>query len=210
MNLQLFWSRSFLLSRPFLWLLFLVNLAGTIYGYIWYENQLLWTAENMPAWMLPFVPDSPTSSLFFTLSLLYLLFPPSKEGGIAGAGRAVIEALAVACSVKYGIWAVAMIVAGAMQGDVLHWTHYMLIVSHLGMALEALLYFRFMRAGKIALAVAGVWLLLNDTVDYTFGIYPWLPEQLEDDLAEVRLFTYALSIASLAASYAVLAGRKRE
>lgn len=210
MNLSLFWSRSFLLNRQFLWLLFIVNLAGTVYGYIWYENQLIWTAANKPIWMLVFVPDSPTASLFFTIALLYLLFPPRRGTGLVLAGRYIIEALAIVCSVKYGIWAVAMILAGAWQGDVLNWTHYMLMASHLGMALEALLYCRFMRTGRAALAIAAGWLLLNDTVDYTYGVFPALPDVLEDDLHTIKAFTYGLSIFSLAAAYTVLRFRKKE
>lgn len=199
-----------MLNRNLLWLLFIVNLAGTLYGYIWYENQLIWTMDNKPAWMLPFVPDSPTSSLFFTISLLYLLFPPKRPTKLAQVGRSAIEALAVVCSVKYGIWAVAMIVAGASQGDVLSWQHYMLIASHLAMAVETLLYFRFMKARAFALLFGLGWLLLNDTIDYTYGIFPWLPAELEDDLGAVKWFTYGLSLASFAAAFAVLPFRKQE
>ena len=198
--LAVFFSRSFLLSRSFLWLLFAVNLAGTVYGYIWYEHQLIETYNNHPLWMLVFVPDSPTASLFFTLSLLYLLFPPKSDNRLLLIGRYLLEALAVVCSVKYGIWAVSMIIGGAWQGAELNWQHFMLIASHLGMAAEALLYFRFMKAGIISLLAATGWLLLNDTVDYTYGIFPYLADQLYDDLSAVRAFTYALSLFSLAAA----------
>lgn len=210
MNLAFFWSRSFLLNRNFLWLLFLVNLAGTIYGYIWYEYQLIWTLANKPLWMIVFVPDSPTASLFFTLALLFLLFPPQQNSSrLLLAVRSIIEALAVVCSFKYGIWAVAMIVAGAWRGDVLDWTHYMLIISHLGMALEALLYFRFMRAGLPALVAAVGWLLLNDTVDYSQGVYPGLPKELDDDLDAIKRFTYGLSIISFFVAWSVYRFRKK-
>nr|WP_306812709.1 DUF1405 domain-containing protein [Paenibacillus soyae] len=208
--MKLFFSRSFLLNRHFLWLLFIVNLLGTIYGYIWYDDQLYWTAVHKPDWMIPFVPDSPTSSLFFTASLLYLLYPMQKPSKAALGARVIIEALAVVCSVKYGIWAVAMIVWGAAQGDVLNWQHYMLMASHLAMAVEVLLYLRFMKAGTGALAIGLAWLLLNDTMDYTQDIYPWLPEELEDDLVSVRTFTYALSVASFIAPLILLRFRKHE
>ncbi|WP_053376375.1 DUF1405 domain-containing protein [Paenibacillus sp. FJAT-27812] len=207
--LSYFWSREFLLSRPFLWLLFIVNLGGTVYGYIWYESQLVATLETHPLWQIVFVPDSPTASLFFTIALLYFLFPPQKSYGLVKVGRSIIEALAVVCSVKYGIWAVSMIVAGAWQGAELHWQHYMLIASHLGMAFEALLFFRFMKAGVVALIAATCWLLLNDTVDYTFGIYPYLADELNDDLSAVRAFTYGLSLFSLGAALLVWRFRKK-
>ncbi|NIK77627.1 putative membrane protein YpjA [Paenibacillus castaneae] len=207
--LSVFWSREFLLNRSFLWILFLVNLLGTIYGYIWYENQMISTLETQPLWQVVFVPDSPTASLFFTIALLYLLFPLRNPSRFTSIVRSIIEALAVVCSVKYGIWAVSMIVAGAWQGSELEWQHFMLIASHLGMALEALLYFRFMRAGAGALVVATGWLLLNDTVDYTYDVFPYLASELYDDLPAVRTFTYCLSFFSLAAALVVWRYRKK-
>ncbi|WP_141501775.1 DUF1405 domain-containing protein [Paenibacillus luteus] len=207
--LAYFWSREFLLSRAFLWPLFLVNLGGTIYGYIWYESQLIDTLDNHPLWQIVFVPDSPTASLFFTLALLYFLFPSRHPSALAKVGRSIIEALAVVCSVKYGIWAVSMILAGAWQGAELNWQHFMLMASHLGMAFEALLFFRFMKAGLAALVVATGWLLLNDTVDYTYGVFPYLADQLDDDLNAVRAFTYGLSFFSLVAAVLVWRFRKK-
>lgn len=207
--LATFWSREFLLNRSFLWMLFLVNLAGTIYGYIWYEGQLLATLNNHPLWQIAFVPDSPTASLFFTVALLYLLFPPYKPHRLVRIGRSIIEALAVVCSVKYGIWAVSMIAAGAWQGADMHWQHYMLIASHLGMAFEALLFLRFMKAEAFSLIAAACWLLINDTVDYTFGIFPYLADELDDDITAVRAFTYGLSFFSLGAALLVWYCRKK-
>ncbi|MFC4777588.1 DUF1405 domain-containing protein [Paenibacillus sp. GCM10023252] len=209
MQLSWLWSRTLLLSRRMLWLLFFVNAAGTIYGYIWYGNQLEYTMNHHPLWQLVFVPDSPTASLFFTLSLLYLLFPPRQPSALGLAFRSLLEALAVVTSVKYGIWAVAMIIGGAMQGDTMVWQDYMLIVSHLAMALEVLLYIRFMKIGPIAVTMAGVWLLLNDIVDYRFGVFPWLPEELMDDLTEVQTFTIGLSLFSLFCARAALILVKR-
>ncbi|WP_042162377.1 DUF1405 domain-containing protein [Paenibacillus gorillae] len=209
MNLSWFWSRSFLMNRGMLWLLFVVNLLGTIYGYIWYGNQLEDTLAHNPLWQIVFVPDSPTASLFFTLVLLYFLFPPKSSSKWINGTRMIIEGLAVVTSVKYGIWAVAMIVAGGWQGDPLNWQHGMLSISHLGMALEVLLYARFMRAGGIAAFIGTLWLLLNDTVDYQFGVFPWLAEVLMDDLPQVELFTYCLSIFSFIVGWLALRARKQ-
>ncbi|WP_218276334.1 DUF1405 domain-containing protein, partial [Pseudomonas sp. FW305-BF6] len=75
--------------------LFIVNVLGTIYGYVWYQYQLIET----PAWLRIVVPDSPTASLFFCFVLLLWFF--KKQSGL-------IEALAYVSLVKYGIWAVAM------------------------------------------------------------------------------------------------------
>ena len=195
------------MNRSFLWLLFWCNVLGTIYGYIWYGGQLAATLEQYPAGLLVFVPDSPTASLFFTLSLLFLLYPPSKRW-LQRVGH-VIQGLAVVTSIKYGVWAVSMIVAGwSLGGDVI-WQDFMLIASHLAMAIEALLYVRFFGFGVISLILAAGWTLLNDVMDYTFEIYPYLPYELYDYVGGVRIFTFTLTILSFIAGWAALKQAKR-
>jgi uncharacterized membrane protein YpjA len=189
--------------RGIIWLLFIVNVLGTIYGYIWYGNQLEYTAQNYPAWLLPFVPDSPTASLFFTIALFLLLYPPKGLKGTLV--RELIEALAVVTSVKYGIWAVGVIFAGGYQGDTLSWKDWMLVVSHTGMAVEALIYARFFSFRRM-LPVALLWTLANDMVDYSEGVYPWLPSVLDDDVTQVQYLTILLTLLSTAAAW--IAGPK--
>lgn len=203
------WKSDLLMNRSMLWLLLIVNALGTVYGYIWYGDQMLYTVRMQSAWQLFFVPDSPTASLFFTLSLLYLLFPTMvSPRPISIAVRSVIEALGVVTSIKYGIWAVTMIMASGAQGEQLEWEHYMLIVSHLGMALEAILFVRYMVFGRVAAFLAFVWLLINDTVDYTYFVFPWLPRILENDLTAIQNFTIALSVMSLLATWLLIYYRK--
>lgn len=204
MDIKWFFSKSFLLNRNFLWPLFLINLLGTIYGYIWYENQLKWTIENYSNWLLPFVPDSPTSSLFFTIAILFFLYPPKNNGAFTKWFRICIESLAIVCSVKYGVWATAIIIGAAAQGDPLNWQSYMLMTSHMAMAFEALLYARFMSLKGVHLIIGTAWLLLNDYMDYSQGIYPFLPSVLHDQVNEVKWFTISLSIASFVVAYIVL------
>jgi uncharacterized membrane protein YpjA len=114
--------------------------------------------------------------------------------------RGVIEALGVITSVKYGVWATVVILAGYAQGHALEWTDWMLMTGHTAMAVCALLYARFFHFGIRPLLAAAVWTFLNDTVDYTFGVYPYLPRELHDDVAAVGAFTVLLS------SLSVLAG----
>lgn len=207
MKLSYLWSREFLLNRTILWLLFICNLLGTIYGYIWYGSQLDYTVQNYPLWLIVFVPDSPTASLFFTITLLFLLF--EKSLGRFLIPRMVIEALAVVTSVKYGIWAVAMIFGGAYYGNVLEWEDWMLTASHLAMVVESLLFVRFFQLIPGIITVALAWTLLNDTVDYSYGVYPYLPGQLEYHLTAVQNFTFILTVLSaLAAWVAIKQARK--
>ena len=175
-------------DRTFLFLLLLVNLGGTFYGYIWYIPQLVIT----PDIFLIFVPDSPTASLFFCIVLIAFLFKKNLP---------LVEALAAVTLLKYGIWAVAMIVAAGMAGDTLSWQQYMLIGSHLGMAVQGLLYSGFYRIRPWHLAVVAVWTIHNDVIDYIYGMHPWVSRSIAEHINEIAYFTFWLSIASLLTVY---------
>src|SRR5699024_7875720 len=141
-----------LLDKKFLLLLFIINLFGTIYGFIWYESQLSIT----PPIFLPFVPDSPTASLFFTIFLLFFMFNKNTP---------YVEALAVTSLFKYGIWAVVMNLFTLIIDGSLGWQGYMLIVSHAAMAIQGLLYTPYYTMKLRHLVVASIWILHNDIID---------------------------------------------
>lgn len=203
-------SPAFLLDKRTLLLLILINGAGTVYGYMWYGNQLVHTAANMSPWLLPFVPDSPTASFLFTFSLLWIYGAGGRRAkGAVGAIRGIIDALAVVTSIKYGIWAVVMIVWGWTLGDAVVWEQWMLIVSHLGMAVEAVLYAGFMQFRLPHLAVAAAWTIGNDVIDYRLGVYPWLPRQLTEHLPLIERVTNGLSLLGIAAAFRLLPARSR-
>lgn len=192
----LYWfDRVFLQNRSFLLALFAVNVLGTIYGYVWYWDQIVDTVSDMPAWLVLFVPDSPTASLWFTVSLGILIFAPesAKSNGVG-----FIAALGAVSSVKYGVWAVAMNASVAYQGQQLVWQEWMLIVSHLGMAVEALLFIGRFRVHAVHLLFTLLLLFLNDWLDYHAFIYPWLREILLDDLSAIETFTWFMTAASAA------------
>lgn len=174
----------FLLSnRSFTWALFIINLLGTIYGYIWYGPQL----ERTEPIFLPFVPDSPTASLFFTVALFGLLI--GKQWGL-------VQALAVMTLFKYGIWAVVMnILTLIVTGD-LSWLGWMLVASHFGMALQGLLYAPFFRVKPVHLIIAALWTVHNEIIDYVFMQYP-VYSQLHLYIQEIGYFTFWLSILSI-------------
>lgn len=180
---------AILLSRWFLQALFVVNLFGTLYGYYWYKEQLSVT----PWKYLIFVPDSPTASLFFTLVLfLYLINKRSP----------LLEAFAAITLLKYGVWAVVMILWGAILAPVpwlesLTWQHWMLIGSHLGMALQGILYFPYYTFRKKEILIVSAWTLLNDFLDYSLNIHPWFALELEKMIPVVAFFTVLLSLTSI-------------
>lgn len=175
---------AWLMFRPFLILLFFVNLGGTIYGYIWYGWQLRITE---PIFLI-FVPDSPTASLFFTIVLgLWII----------GKHSPLIEALAFVTLIKYGLWAVVMNLLTLLQTGSIGWLGWMLVASHFAMALQAALYFEHYRFGYIAVALTAIWTLHNDVIDYVFGQMP-IYSSLSEFSAEIGYFTFWLSIACIA------------
>jgi uncharacterized membrane protein YpjA len=174
-------------NKKFLQLLWFVNLLGTIYGYIWYIPQMKITKW----WFLPFVPDSPTASLFFVIVLTG--FWLKKNWGLPAA-------LAMMTLFKYGIWAVVMNLLTLTVSGSLPWQGYMLMISHLAMAIEGILYAPFYRIKPWHFAVAAVWTLHNEMIDYVFMQYPIYP-QLYLYIRPIGYFTFWLSICSIGITY---------
>lgn len=174
------WFNIVLKDKRFLWLLFIVNFFGTVYGYYWYRYQL----EETPIHFKIFVPDSPTASLFFCFVLVAF---------ILGRNWPIFEALAVITLIKYGIWAVIMnVLMFVVVGDQ-SWQAYMLIASHGAMAIQAVLYSSYYRMKSWHIIVVAIWTLHNDVIDYIFMQYPKYPG-LEQYVTQIAYFTFWLSI----------------
>ena len=179
----LLYTKMVLFNKTFMWLLFIVNLFGTIYGYYWYEGQLSQTEAKF----LLFVPDSPTASLFFTIALFAWLFKKNWK---------LIEALALITLVKYGLWAVVMNIWTYVENDYLGWMGWMLVVSHFAMAIQAILYIPYYRFTWIHIFIAAVWTLHNDVIDYVFDQMP-VYSSLYKYANQIGYFTFWLSIACI-------------
>ncbi|WP_235857359.1 DUF1405 domain-containing protein [Paenibacillus albiflavus] len=214
LGISFLWSKHLYMHRSMLWLLFFINLGGTVYGYMWYWQQLLNTAAEKPLWYLPFVPDSPTASLFFTLSIGWLLIDSLRNKDLLNRQqsswmRGFVEAFALITSFKYGIWAVTMIVAADLLGTPMVWQDWMLIISHLGMAVEVLLYLRLYRFGLGAIAAVAVWALWNDYMDYEQGTFPYLSNVLLNHLDIIQIFTIGLSVVGILIALGYFLYRRR-
>lgn len=173
-----------LMFRPFLILLFFINLGGTIYGYYWYGYQL---EKTEPIFLL-FVPDSPTASLFFTIVLGFW---------IIGKRWRLMEALAFITLIKYGVWAVVMNLLTLWQTGDIGWVGWMLVASHGAMAFQALLYLAHYRFGWLSVGIAAVWTLHNDVIDYVFGQMP-IYSSLSAFSSQIGYFTFWLSMVCIA------------
>jgi len=188
------WLETLAGQRRMIVLLLVINVLGTIYGYYWYRNQLAQT----PLHFLPFVPDSPTASLFFSLVLALFLLRRSNP---------YIEAFAAVTLFKYGIWAVAAIFAGAwlaepsigamLRRKPVPPANWMLVFSHTGMALEALLFARYYSFHYRHLFVIAMWVFVNDFMDYVFLLHPWVHPALYPFIPQLGFFTLFLTVFSL-------------
>ncbi len=175
-------------------LVFVINFFGTLYGYVWYKDQLAVT----PPQFLLFVPDSPTASLFFTIVIVAFLFRKNLP---------TIEALAIVTLFKYGIWAVIMNLLVLMINGHLVWQGYMLIASHFAMAVQGILYAPYYRFKLKHLLIAAVWTLHNDVIDYVFGMMPRYGT-LNDYMSQIGYFTFWLSMISLFIAYIFVIHKK--
>lgn len=181
------WIYPLLANRSFLLLLLIVNIAGTIYGYVWYG----WQLKETPAIFLIFVPDSPTASLFFVFVVAAFLLKKNWP---------LMEALAIVTLFKYGIWAVVMnLLVFFAQGE-LDWIGVMLIFSHFAMAVQAVLYSPFYRFKWWHLIVTAIWTLHNDVIDYVFFMLPRY-HMLNEVTPEIGYFTFWLSMVSVGIGY---------
>ena len=177
------WVYPLLANRAVLWLLLIINIAGTIYGYLWYGSQL----EATPTIFLPFVPDSPTASLFFVFVLIAFLLRTNWP---------LLEALAIITLIKYGVWAVGMnLLVFKVTGE-LDPIALMLIFSHGAMAVQGMLYAPFYRIKLWHLVVTAIWTLHNDVIDYVFLMLPRYPI-LDLYIPQIGYFTFWLSVASI-------------
>ncbi|ALC81398.1 MULTISPECIES: DUF1405 domain-containing protein [Bacillus] len=181
-------------TKPILLFLLVVNFIGTLYGYYWYGSQL----SETPARFIVFVPDSPTASLFFLIVLIGFLFKHHWS---------LFEALAIVTLMKYGIWAVIMNLLVLLTTGDLHWTGYMLIVSHFAMAVQGVLYAPYYRFKLWHLVIAAIWTLHNDFIDYVFGMMPNY-SVLTDYMPQIGYFTFWLSVVCLITAYALVLSPK--
>lgn len=172
-----------LFHKSFMWLLLIVNILGTAYGYYWYGWQL---AITDPIFLI-FVPDSPTASLFFSIALF---------GWLINRNFKLIEALALITLVKYGLWAVVMNIWTQFEGSPIGAVGWMLIASHFAMAVQAVLYIPNYKFTWKHILIASIWTLHNDVIDYVFGQMP-IYRSLSEHVQAIGYFTFWLSIACI-------------
>ena len=145
------------LGLRLVWLVVVVNLLGTAFGFWFYIPQFMRTPELM--W--PFVPDSPVATL-----LAALAFASWK----LGRPNQVLIALAFFGNVILGAWTpyVLVVFAGEWGYHPAMWSF--LFVSHLAMVVQAFVLHRIGDFPVWAVAVATVWYGIDFVVDFLIPI----------------------------------------
>lgn len=160
-----------------------INLLGSLYGYYWYHEQL----STIPFYLWIFVSDSPLSTTLFALALLV------RGNGLL---RRLFQVVAFTATIKYGIWAVVIITHyWALYGN-LEFTEIMLWVTHLGMAAEGIIFLKTLPVERVIGYISGMWMLLNDTMDYYAGLHPYLFAEGQELAALVTALALTVFITS--------------
>ena len=107
-----------------------------------------------------------------------------------------MEALAIITLFKYGVWAVIMNLLTLVTTGSLSWQGYMLIASHLGMAIQGILFAPFYRIKPWHLVFAAIWTIHNEIIDYVFEMMPRYGDLMQY-MNSIGYFTFWLSIVSI-------------
>ena len=181
--------KNTLIDNPVLSALISVNIIGTLFGIYYYIPQLLST----DTFFWPLIPDSPTATFLFVLSLIILFRNDfEKSGGL----KNILYSLAFVGNVKYGLWTVYVLLEFMPHFTSVNSSlmYFFLLISHLGMFLQAFLLLPYIQHGK-EFVIAPLFYLFNDIVDYTFQIHTSLPEAQYLG-SKVAFVAYGLTISS--------------
>lgn len=156
------------------WVIVAINLIGTAFGFWYYLPQF--RLEPVIAW--PVVPDSPVATLLIALLLALYKLDRSNE---------YLNVLAFFGCIKLGLWTPYVLtvfadaflrtvapppqVVALLGSDLAATAMYgFLLVSHLGMVVEAFLIHRYSDFPLGAILIAASWYGFNDLIDYFLPI----------------------------------------
>ncbi|MFH1696968.1 MAG: DUF1405 domain-containing protein [Candidatus Diapherotrites archaeon] len=183
-------------TQTLFWAVFIANLAGAAYGFIFYYGSTL-ASSNPLLWI--FIADCPLAALLFAIAIFLIH---------RGARAEWFYFLAAATALKYGIWTIFVLSyfpefyftpAAAL-------IYVVLFAAHIGLIAEVSLL-----AGKLSIRPllalpALAWLLLNDFLDYTLFIHPPIPQE---ELQFMFIATVAMTLFSVPLAYVLFSHVKK-
>jgi uncharacterized membrane protein YpjA len=181
--------------RPLIGLVALINVLGTIFGFLYYQYMF----DLVPWYMWPVVPDSPGSTLLFAIAMALFYFGRKKDW---------LSFLACASTIKYGLWTIFVILyfpehflAPAVKNF-----YYLMIFLHFGMVIQVVVLLHTIERKRKYLFIVLLWFFTNDYFDYVLGTGPLTTHGL--NLEVVGFATAGLSAASGLAVYYITKGER--
>lgn len=173
--------------RRFILFILIANILGTIYGWYYYENQLI----NSPFYFWIFIADCPNSTLFFSIALFLM---------IKGRKSDFLNFFTSANLTKYGIWTCFALLFHRSYFFTVNFNLYSaMFVTHTLLIVEGILFAYATRFTKYAYLTL-LWFFTNDYLDYFAGTHPYMPET---NIGVIRILTFLLSVISFVIVYAL-------
>ncbi len=174
--------------KRWIWLVIFINIGGAIYGWYYYEYQLL----SSPAYLWIFIADCPNSALMVAISLILIVKNLKND---------FLSFFASCNALKYGIWTcfVILLYHDYFLSPERRLLYSCMFISHALLAAEAVPLAYTVEFNK-SCVLALLWLLLNDFMDYVIGTHPYIPL---NKLMLVAGFTVFLSFFSFSICYLI-------
>ncbi|WP_459193349.1 DUF1405 domain-containing protein [Halosimplex sp. J119] len=164
------WARYYLENAPSLvWLIF-ANVAGIFVG-VYFYLETLPEVETL-AW--PLYMDSPVATLLMALALATLLPNLGRRLDAAPTNLvlAYLQTIAFVWLVETGLWTALALNLHVTLYFPDTWRYFGVLITHLLFIPEAYLLPHFGRTTPGALGLALALALVNDVLDYGFGLHP--------------------------------------
>jgi len=185
----------------FFWFVIAANIIGAVWGFVFYYGDRL---ASTPLHLALFVPDCPLYVSFFVISALLIASRKTKSWL-----SQLFIFVASAGLMKYTLWTMFVILffnSYFLSPDVIG-TYIVLFILHFLALLEAFTFVGKVDVKWIFVAVAVVWLVLNDAVDYILGTHPTLPMMDMGQFTVLIMFTVMLSIICPVLYYSTLGSK---
>ena len=164
------WARLYLSEWPNLVSLLVVHGVALLVGIRFYVAEMV--AVSTALW--PLFADSPVAILLSMFSLTTLLPAVGTDLDRVPANRilAYLHTLAFVWLVKMGLWAPVALNLGFDRYFPAVWDYFGIVLSHVAFVGMAFLLPHYGRTTRGALAFALALALVNDVLDYGYGLHP--------------------------------------
>ncbi len=164
------WAELYLTEAPNLVALLLVNGVAVLVGIRFYVADMV----DVTTWLWPLFTDSPVALLIAMFSLVTLV--PALGSGLEEVPTnrvlSYLHTLAFVWLVKMGLWTALALGLGFDHYYPAPWDFFGIIITHLAFVGQAFLLPYYGRTTRGALAFALSLALVNDVLDYGFGLHP--------------------------------------